>query len=951
MAKYCLCHLVAIVWSIFSAGQLYAYSFMPLVTAYASHENNCATQSWSSTQDSNGKLYYGTTDGLLSFDGVRWESLDLPGIHTIRSVKAIGNRVYIGSYEDFGYVQFDATGQPVYHSLRELISDYEFHDDEFWSIVAVGNDIYFQSFRSIFRYDGEKVESLYDPEHSPLFIFNVGGSIIAQLIYGGLATVDKSGLHEYVGRELFGGSDVVSLLDAGDGRMIACTEGAGLFIIDDRNAKPLRMATDIDDELASYSVNRALMMSDSTIVVGTIRNGVYALAKDGHLKWHLNIENGLGNNSVLGLFEDCTGNLWVSLDHGISLVHSGLSYSFLRPGAGEPYIGMTYGILRSGNTLYIGTNQGLYAYDYATNKISADDKMKSQIWHLNRIDNEILVGGGTLSARIRDGKVVSSNTNSSTDIKKGIIHNREVLIESSYYVLRVYLRNAAGEWEFSHDVSDFGAPVRQIEIDSDGSIWCSHLSRGVMRLELSSDLKRVVSSKTFKHASPGKVQSTTFVMKIRGNIALSDGDSLYRYDADKHSLVAMHGFNNDLPSLHDIYSSTAVDDRLFWLSSRKAYTLVSYNDGHYRRELSIPLDYLSLQSNGVNNCVYVDDNRNCYFAINNGVGCVSLDKGMDMGVSGFMNIAGVEHVSNEGIIYRLPLNSDKTATTDASGNISFIMSYPAYNFKAPKFIYRLSGPDEIERESDEPRVDFAGLRHGQYHFMAAMIDDNGNYVAQTDYAFTVPTPAYLSYWAMSGYALGLIALVFGISKLYSARQIKRQRREHEIESAAATVKILEQERIIAEQQKQLLENELSLKSKELASLALEAGYKHQIINNLRETINDQRRKGHIGSSAIDTLIKTINTDISNSEFWEIFQNNFDLIHENFFHNLRQRYPELTATDLKFCALLRMNMSTKDIAKFTQLTVRGVETARYRLRRKLGLGSNDSIVQFLIDFKE
>jgi DNA-binding CsgD family transcriptional regulator len=133
-------------------------------------------------------------------------------------------------------------------------------------------------------------------------------------------------------------------------------------------------------------------------------------------------------------------------------------------------------------------------------------------------------------------------------------------------------------------------------------------------------------------------------------------------------------------------------------------------------------------------------------------------------------------------------------------------------------------------------------------------------------------------------------------------------------------------------------------------MALEAGYKNQVIENLRETITDQRRKGQLDSHEIDSLIKTINSNIDNTEFWNIFHNNFDLIHENFFRSLRQRFPELTPTDLKFCALMRLNMSTKDIADFTRLTIRGVETARYRIRRKLGLEAKASIVQFLIDFK-
>ena len=120
---------------------------------------------------------------------------------------------------------------------------------------------------------------------------------------------------------------------------------------------------------------------------------------------------------------------------------------------------------------------------------------------------------------------------------------------------------------------------------------------------------------------------------------------------------------------------------------------------------------------------------------------------------------------------------------------------------------------------------------------------------------------------------------------------------------------------------------------------------------MRETLYDLQRKGSPVARDAEKILNTISqSDTGNREFWNIFERNFDLIHEHFFRNLREAFPQLTSTDLKFCALLRLNLSTKNIANFTNVTVRGVETARLRLRRKLALSHNQSLVQFLIDFK-
>ena len=141
------------------------------------------------------------------------------------------------------------------------------------------------------------------------------------------------------------------------------------------------------------------------------------------------------------------------------------------------------------------------------------------------------------------------------------------------------------------------------------------------------------------------------------------------------------------------------------------------------------------------------------------------------------------------------------------------------------------------------------------------------------------------------------------------------------------------------------------KGKEIASLAMDVFTKDRAIESLRELVAKRKPGSNAPQQDFDSLLKQIDTNnLQSKEFWDLYQANFDLIHENFFRNLRKKYPKLTPSDLKFCAFLRLNLSTKDIANITNLTIRGVEAARYRLRRKLELPEGTSLVDFLIDFK-
>ena len=253
-------------------------------------------------------------------------------------------------------------------------------------------------------------------------------------------------------------------------------------------------------------------------------------------------------------------------------------------------------------------------------------------------------------------------------------------------------------------------------------------------------------------------------------------------------------------------------------------------------------------------------------------------------------------------------------------------------------------------EKQTPDIAFHDLRQGNYTVTAQTVSSEGEIIASTDYEFKIPTPFLLSVPAIIIYVIILIAGIYFFSKEQTSRALNKKRKEYEEMKKEQDIKMLEQEKLIARQQQQLLESELSAKSKELATLTLNVLAKEKTIENLKDSIYSKKRQGGITPKDMDLLLKQLESTKGDTEFWEMYQKNFDLIHEHFFRNLRERYPQLTPSDLKFCGLLRLNLSTKDIAKFTNLTVRGVETARYRLRKKLALPEKVSLIEFLIDFK-
>lgn len=118
-----------------------------------------------------------------------------------------------------------------------------------------------------------------------------------------------------------------------------------------------------------------------------------------------------------------------------------------------------------------------------------------------------------------------------------------------------------------------------------------------------------------------------------------------------------------------------------------------------------------------------------------------------------------------------------------------------------------------------------------------------------------------------------------------------------------------------------------------------------------DAINEKRDiEARLKTKESELAQMAVNGMSSDSHNWELFKQNFDCLEEHFFTTLSDKYPDLTTSDLKFCALLRLNMSTKEIASALNLTTRGVESARYRLRKKFSLEPTDSLTTFIHKIK-
>jgi AraC family chitin signaling transcriptional activator len=154
----------------------------PYIQHFTKKEYKAGNKNWSITQDEDGFIYVGNSNGLLQFDGSRWTRYNLPKGTIVRSISAVGDRIYCGSLGELGYWEKDENFDMHYTSLTGLLDDFEFGDEEIWWIIEFEGNIIFQSFSTIFLYNGQKVDIILSDKGVIFPPFSVNGRLFIQVI-------------------------------------------------------------------------------------------------------------------------------------------------------------------------------------------------------------------------------------------------------------------------------------------------------------------------------------------------------------------------------------------------------------------------------------------------------------------------------------------------------------------------------------------------------------------------------------------------------------------------------------------------------------------------------------------------------------------------------------------------------------------------------------------------
>ncbi|OJV54571.1 MAG: hypothetical protein BGO31_06270 [Bacteroidetes bacterium 43-16] len=172
--------------------------------------------------------------------------------------------------------------------------------------------------------------------------------------------------------------------------------------------------------------------------------------------------------------------------------------------------------------------------------------------------------------------------------------------------------------------------------------------------------------------------------------------------------------------------------------------------------------------------------------------------------------------------------------------------------------------------------------------------------------------------------------------------LKKQRRIHKQQQEILLLQesnwTLKQQALLQEQK--VLQNEIDFKESQLSAMAVQMSIRNELINDLKESISPAYLQQN---QAINKLLQM---GASRDKEWEEFQLSFESLNKNFQQKLISRFPDISPNEIKICCLIKMNLTIKEMANILNIAPDSVKTARYRLRKKLGLQTEDNFAAFI-----
>lgn len=977
---------------------------IPIITNHSKQDYHAGSQNWNIKQDRKGIMYFANNDGLLTFDGSFWRLYVLPNKIIVRSLAISDDgRIYIGSQEEIGFFAPNQNGELEYTSLKKLIPEKDRDFSDVWHISIYNGSVFFLSNKKILQLNNGKV-TVYRSNNKWRFLAVVNNRLLASEHEGGLLSFQNNGWQPVNMKPLLPQqADVRSILPIGNDSLLIATFKDGIFVLHDGQLSALRSPS--INTIVAQNIAGASFVSTDRIAIITNLGGCMIMSRKGEFIQSLTKREGLQNNNILCMLLDKGNNLWLGTESGIDMIAYNNAIKCIFPEREDKNSG--YASLIHGNNLYLGVSTGLYVspldnsadLSFVRSSFNYVENTKGKIWNLNEVNGQLLM------AHTNGAYLINNNKASLLDASTGFWGFQPLGKEPSTTMMAGTYDGIHFYHYQNGSFVDEGRSIRfessKFLADEDGTIWMAHSYKGLFRITFNernepaaiayNDTKKMLSS------------NHNHLYKIKDRLVVTSDNGVFEYDRQQKDFVRSAHYEKLFEGKpisflkEDQYGNT-------WFCRDKRVGVIDVSAGK-PRTIYIP-ELNDKITTGGNEHINIVDSNNVFIAAEKGFFHLNYAayRRSKQPLEVLIRMVKSTTLSN-GLIYgghAQEQASNNKSQIKYKGN-SFHFEFSSTLFAQQQntvYSYRLKGFDkEWSAWSYKTEKDYTNLPAGNYSFEVKCRNSVDNESKVSSFSFTILPPWYQTIWAYLLY----VAVFAGVIYFFYKRQQKKYKR-------IQLLKLAEQQRLYDEEQKQLqfqhqlqmeksdkeiiqlkndmlqaeieqknleeeqqrlqfqhqleleknekeiiqlknekLQTDIELKNTELASSAMHLVQKGELLTTLKEELLRLKNNAEIEKDSKDLkkMIKIIDSQLDTDAEWEQFAVHFDSVHTNYLKHLKERFPEITSSELKLSAYLRLNLSSKEIAQLMNISIRGVETSRYRLRKKLGITGDTNLYDFLL----
>jgi len=909
---------------------------IPLINTFSSEIYKAENQNWAISQNTNKFIYVANNKGLLEYNGENWQLYSTPNETIMRSVKCYNELVFTGFYMDFGFWEKDSFGNLEFTSIVKENKITMLEDEQIWEIYELDGWIIFKSLQRIYLYNiKSKNIKIINAANNLVKLSKVENRIYYQDFGKGIFVIENGQPKLITDNDILKNNRVVQIFKKEE-NLFFITQKNGFFIL--KNNQVIKWKTNFESLLLSKTIYSASKINGGSILLGTISSGLFKLDAIGNLEYHITQDKGLYNNTILSIFEDTDNSIWLGLDNGINTIN--LNSPFKQFIKTDSFWGTIYATILHKDILYIGTNQGLYYKKYKTNDdFKLIQKTEGQVWKLQIIDDTLFCNhdSGTFLIFKNEAQLIKG-TMGSWQLKK---ISKNTLISGNYDGLYV-IKKENSKWILKNKLKGFSNSSRYFVFTKDQRIFVNHEYKGVFKLDVDANLKSIIKIEKEKSLNKGIYSS---IINYNDKIIYASKKGVYLFN-EKEDIFKRDSVYSQLIPKEKYLSAKLIHDKVnnkLWAFTKEDIRYLTPGKFSNKPDLEIiPVnETLFKGASGFENILYLEDEK-YLIGTSKGYLIVDLDKikePLDFSVT-------INKVLNNQIdLFPNTIDLKKQQEfNNKESSFQFFYSVPNYNKSSiTKYAYMLEGLNtKWSVFSEKNTFLFENLSPGSYIFKVKASIDGKLSKNIASFSFKILKPWYLSNVLIVLYIV-LIVLFLYSSHLFSQRYYKKQKEELiEKSRIELELKELESNQKIIKLNNDKLRSDIESKNRELATSTMSLIKKNEFLNSIKQELKANGAKG------ITRVIKIIDKDLNNTDDWKMFQEAFNNADKKFLKKIKSKHPELTPNDLRLCAYLRLNLSSKEIAPLLNISPRSVEVKRYRLRKKIDLSHDANLTNYILE---